>query len=139
MSSKISSLGTTDDCPHYQARLDFADEIEVMRQKENTTYKCGDYISRRKLQDTHFSADLISTTESEDFQHVNDVRTMRDDEEDDEGNDEENDEEKEDIIVSCRLVMCEWCYRVVDHFGARRELVEIAMNYVDRLSDKFNW
>jgi len=44
-----------------------------------------------------------------------------------------------EINSSCRTTMWEWCYRVVDHFGARRELVEISMNYLDRFLDKFNW
>jgi len=43
-----------------------------------------------------------------------------------------------EINSSCRTTMWEWCYRVVDHFGARRELVEISMNYLDRFLDKFN-
>ena len=28
--------------------------------------------------------------------------------------------------------ICEWCYQVVDHFDVKREVVNVAMNYLDR-------
>ena len=31
-----------------------------------------------------------------------------------------------------RRKLCEWCYEVIDHFGFDREVVSIAMNYLDR-------
>jgi Cyclin, N-terminal domain len=31
-----------------------------------------------------------------------------------------------------RRKLCEWCYEVVDHFGFDREVVSIALNYLDR-------
>lgn len=31
-----------------------------------------------------------------------------------------------------RRKLCEWCYEVVDHFGFDREVVFIALNYIDR-------
>jgi len=95
------------------------DEIVVMRRKEDKIYKCGDYALRRKLEKmtTTFVSSVSTNTELYKCTEV-----VNDDE----------------VDSSCRTVMCEWCYRVVDHFGARRELVEIAMNYLDRLLDKFN-
>jgi len=112
-----------DDCDYHPKKVDFTDEMEAMRQKEDTTYKCGDYVLRRKLEDMNLSADSISSvsTYSQPCVHT---RATND---------------SNDFDSSCRTTMCEWCYRVVDHFGARRELVEISMNYLDRLLDKFNW
>ena len=31
-----------------------------------------------------------------------------------------------------RRKLCEWCYEVVDHFGFDREVVSVALNYLDR-------
>jgi Cyclin, N-terminal domain len=31
-----------------------------------------------------------------------------------------------------RRKLCEWCFDVVDHFGMEREVVSVAMNYLDR-------
>ncbi|KAL7573072.1 hypothetical protein ACA910_018758 [Epithemia clementina (nom. ined.)] len=36
------------------------------------------------------------------------------------------------INEAWRRKLCEWCYEVVDHFGFDREVVSIAMNYLDR-------
>mmetsp|Transcript_30876 Transcript_30876/g.61136 ORF Transcript_30876/g.61136 Transcript_30876/m.61136 type:complete len:335 (-) Transcript_30876:152-1156(-) len=35
-------------------------------------------------------------------------------------------------IVKCRDTVCDWCYNIVDHFNIRREVVYIAMSYLDR-------
>jgi len=45
----------------------------------------------------------------------------------------------QDFMVddSCRQKMCEWCYRIVDHFNGSRELVAIAQNYLDRFLDQY--
>lgn len=37
---------------------------------------------------------------------------------------------------SWRSKMCEWCYRVVDHYGLARESVAVAMNILDRYVSK---
>lgn len=37
------------------------------------------------------------------------------------------------LNVSCRTSICEWMYRVVDHFGVDREVVAIALSYIDRV------
>ena len=48
-------------------------------------------------------------------------------------------DDEEEIDSQCRKTMCEWCFRIVDHIGARRELVEISMNYLDRFLEHFSW
>jgi hypothetical protein len=44
----------------------------------------------------------------------------------------------EDTIVDavCREKMCEWSYRVCDHFHSGREVVAISFSYLDRFIDK---
>ncbi|KAL7480869.1 hypothetical protein ACHAW6_006534 [Cyclotella cf. meneghiniana] len=37
------------------------------------------------------------------------------------------------LNAACRTSICEWMYRVVDHFGVDREVVAVAMSYTDRL------
>jgi len=46
--------------------------------------------------------------------------------------------EKNDVEIDtlCREKMCEWSYRVVDHFHASREIVSIAFSYLDRFVDR---
>ena len=39
----------------------------------------------------------------------------------------------------CRQKMCEWSYRVIDHFNGRREIVAIAQNFVDRFLNQYQW
>ena len=38
----------------------------------------------------------------------------------------------ESITDDGRCKMCEWCYNIVDHYDVDREVVSIAMNYLDR-------
>ena len=44
--------------------------------------------------------------------------------------------DKEEIDVVCRKVMCEWSYRIVDHFRGDREIVAIAFSCLDRFVDR---
>jgi len=39
---------------------------------------------------------------------------------------------EERVTVAWRRKLCEWCYAVVDHFGFSREVVAIAMSYLDK-------
>jgi len=41
-----------------------------------------------------------------------------------------------EVDTLCREKMCEWSYRVVDHFHASREIVAIAFSYLDRFVDR---
>jgi hypothetical protein len=40
------------------------------------------------------------------------------------------------IDVICREKMCEWSYRVCEHFSTSREIVAIAFSYLDRFVDR---
>ena len=44
-----------------------------------------------------------------------------------------------EVDASCRLKMSEWGFKIVDYFGACREIVAIAFDYLDRLLEKYSW
>ena len=50
---------------------------------------------------------------------------------------------KEDYLTDAtyRLRMSSWSYKIVDYFGASREIVSIAFNYLDRFIDSgvYSW
>jgi hypothetical protein len=84
-------------------------QIPSMMQKETSVYKCNDYIMSSKLEKQCMPQ--ISSDPDQEF-IVDDL---------------------------CRQKMCEWSYRIVDHFSGSRELVAIAQNYVDRFLDQYRW
>lgn len=88
---------------------DMLDRVRVMMaQEESPTYKCRDYLLRRKAE----HLDESKSSKSDDVPNlVSEIDTL------------------------CREKMCEWAYRVVDHFHASRELVAIAFSYLDRFVD----
>lgn len=112
-----------DVCDYNTCRVNVDDELAVIRQKENSTYACDDHILCRKVEEMSISAGLSASTSSNSMSSKFD-KTVSDD------------DDKIDSL--CRITMCEWCYRIVDHIGARRELVEISMNFLDRFLDKFS-
>mmetsp|Transcript_5695 Transcript_5695/g.7004 ORF Transcript_5695/g.7004 Transcript_5695/m.7004 type:complete len:334 (+) Transcript_5695:68-1069(+) len=83
-------------------------QIGAMMKKEASVYKCNDYVLSHKLEKITMSR-IKTSDPSQDF-IVDDI---------------------------CRQKMCEWSYRIVDHFGGSRELVAISQNYVDRFLDRF--
>mmetsp|Transcript_9634 Transcript_9634/g.13468 ORF Transcript_9634/g.13468 Transcript_9634/m.13468 type:complete len:410 (-) Transcript_9634:406-1635(-) len=92
------------------------DRMAVMREQEETVYRCGDYLGMAELQRKRkldikvsaFDARLPETSQSR------------------------NDPEQNAVDEQCRVKMCEWCYQVVDFCKFRRETVGIAMSYLDR-------
>lgn len=48
-------------------------------------------------------------------------------------NEEPTGDDPETVSETWRLKVCEWCYQVVDHYNFNREVVFIAMNYLDRV------
>lgn len=89
---------------------DMADRVRIMMvQDESPTYKCRDYLLRRKMKQTE-------ATES--------------------GDDASENVYLSEIDTLCREKMCEWAYRVVDHFQASREIVAIAFRYLDLFVDR---
>lgn len=46
--------------------------------------------------------------------------------------------EPDPVSESWRRKLCEWCYEVVDHFSFDREVVAIALNYLDRVASEWS-
>lgn len=40
------------------------------------------------------------------------------------------------VDPACREKMCEWCYRICDHFDTSREIVAFAFSFLDRFIDR---
>jgi lipoyl(octanoyl) transferase len=93
--------------PSKQEQDDVVDRIGIMLKQEKSTYACQDYLLRRKLE----TMDNETVCSDDCPELVNEVDTL------------------------CREKMCEWSYRVIDHFHASREIVTIAFAYLDRFVD----
>jgi hypothetical protein len=87
------------------------DQIATMMEKETSVYKCNDYIMSHNLNKETMPNLVPSDSDQEDF-IVDDLSRQK---------------------------MCEWSFRVVDHFKGGRGLVAIAQNYVDRFLDQYRW
>ena len=97
-------------------RVHIHHQIETMMQKESSVYKCNDYV---------LSHDTRRTKKLEKSNILSSYKPVQD----------------QDFIVDdiCRQKMCEWSYRIVDHFNGDRKLVAIAQNFVDRFLDQYKW
>ena len=89
------------------------DQVHAMESQDTTFYKCSDYLARRA------NKKIPLTKEADD----DDCPILVD----------------EDIVDAvCREKMCEWSYRVCDHFGTGREVVAVSFSYLDRFMDRCN-
>lgn len=74
---------------------------------QSRDYICRDYLGRRRQRLDEESDDSISLTDSDDY-----------------------------IDTLCREKMCEWSYRVCEHFHTNREIVAISYSFLDRFVDR---
>lgn len=91
------------------------DLFKVMRHQEDTIYTCPDYLSEEfqhkqakeisNNPNLFFPSGMSSTSSTSSCTGINEV---------------------------WREKICEWCYQVVDHFDFNRQVVAIALNYLDR-------
>jgi Cyclin len=90
------------------------DIFRVIRLQEDAVYRCSDYLSdefqqkqREELSQNPnlFFPSGMSASTSSSCSGINEV---------------------------WREKICEWCYQVVDHFDYNRQVVAIALNYLDR-------
>lgn len=79
--------------------------LVIMLMQEKSTYACGDYIY-----------DRIAKRNPLTYPSTTGIRQSR-----------------QTVDESCREQICEWCYRVTEYFSFDREVVYIAMSYLDRL------
>ena len=96
--------------PSKQEQADVVDRISIMLRQETSTYACEDYLLRRKL-------------ENETNEHTTDPF------------DDDCPDLIDEVDTLCREKMCEWAYRIVDHFHASRDIVAIAFSYLDKFVD----
>uniref|UniRef100_A0A8J9SDR1 Cyclin-like domain-containing protein n=1 Tax=Phaeodactylum tricornutum TaxID=2850 RepID=A0A8J9SDR1_PHATR len=82
------------------------DEVSAMLDQERF-YQCGDYLGRRNVRKNEKSGTSVRSVS----------------------------EENEVLDGVCREKMCEWSYRVCEHFNTNREIVAIAMKFLDRFID----
>lgn len=86
---------------------DHIDRVRAMLAQSESIYSCSDYIGRRAANPCH------------DHTPVPEFPA---------------DHDKIDTV--CREKMCEWSYRVCDHFQTGREIVAVSFSYLDRFVDK---
>ncbi|GKZ01450.1 G1/S-specific cyclin-E1 [Mayamaea pseudoterrestris] len=101
---------------HIANEESFAEALDVflcMAETDQKRYHCRDYFARRA------SRKSPSSCASSRCSHL-----------------DEDEETEDDVDASCRFKMCEWAYRVCDHFDASRETVAVAFSMLDRFIDK---
>mmetsp|Transcript_13146 Transcript_13146/g.20047 ORF Transcript_13146/g.20047 Transcript_13146/m.20047 type:complete len:336 (+) Transcript_13146:197-1204(+) len=112
LSLRMKSTRSTPPMERCQFDVELADRVKVMLSQElSYAYRCNDYLFRRKME----KVEEISSCGTEDGS----VPPMI-----------------QEIDTLCREKMCEWAYRVVDHFHAPREIVAIAFSCLDRFVDR---
>lgn len=92
------------------AMVDVIERIEVMLKQEDSSYKTYDYLApeyQQKL--TSCDGSFCASSSSENSSHSSGG-----------------------INESWREKICEWSYQVIDHFDFSREVVMVAMNFLDR-------
>mmetsp|Transcript_30121 Transcript_30121/g.52151 ORF Transcript_30121/g.52151 Transcript_30121/m.52151 type:complete len:334 (-) Transcript_30121:391-1392(-) len=110
--------------------VEISERLKVMRTQEATHYVVPDYLAaewQQKLRD-------ITDTESDDEDGAvaqaatapSSSTSGRD------GNSASAGSSSSQINELWREKICEWCYQVVDHFDFNREVVSVAMSYLDR-------
>jgi hypothetical protein len=95
---------------------DLVDRVKVMS-AQDATYLCRDYLARRIRVASKEPQEELNSTSRESPPPPPLV--------------------SEDIVDAvCREKMCEWSYRVCDHFNTEREIVAIAFSCLDRFIDR---
>ena len=87
------------------AIIDLSERLQAMRRQESAHYKCVDYLSPEWQQRCMQNVNPQESVSSSSSTQLNEM---------------------------WREKICEWCYQVVDHFDFNREIVSIAMSYLDR-------
>lgn len=118
ISLHMNGLGQREPCLSAHDVSNLGDRIEAMKQQEQTMYKCRDYILRRKRESLSSLQVPPSPSSGVDFEK------------------QESQPDLSDVDVACREKMCEWSFRVIDHFQASREIVAVSFSYLDRFVDR---
>ncbi|KAG7362790.1 cyclin-like protein [Nitzschia inconspicua] len=94
---------------------DHVERVHVMI-SQDTTYGCGDYLSRVSVPSSGKESSACSAMEEDDGISV--------------------DPSLDSIDAVCRERMATWKLRVVDHFHVPRETVAVSFSYLDRFVDR---
>ena len=121
------------------------DQLDALTMQDINSYIIRDYIGRRSIRHQQQALkkgdeDYHEGTESEDCNDYDLFPTSCTSRETPIASyanqvDENVDESLLDVDESCREKMCEWSYRICDHFNTSREIVAIAFSYLDRFND----
>lgn len=98
-------------------REDLSARLQAMRTQECTHYTCPDYLA------PEWQASLASGSQNDLDLPGAPVAAARAG---------ESSASSSEINEMWREKICEWCYQVVDHFDFNREIVSVAMSYLDR-------
>ena len=109
---RMATSGVAGPPTDFSEGCDHIDRVSAMLALSESTYSCSDYIGRRAVKETDPCHDQTSVPE---FPIP-------------------IDHDKVDTV--CREKMCEWSYRVCDHFQTGREIVAVSFSYLDRFVDK---
>jgi len=110
---RMTNSGIVGHPSEFSEGCDHGDRVKAMLALSQSTYSCSDYIGRRSKEISHCHA-------------YGPVRTPLPE--------HAIDHDKLDTV--CREKMCEWSYRVCDHFQTGREIVAVSFSYLDRFVDK---
>ena len=88
---------------------DAFERLLVMIRQETTTYATRDYIKRRRKRSCEEYSSMSGNIVDDDT-----------------------------VDATFRGKMCQWSYRICDHFGTNREIVSFAFSFLDRFIDQYN-
>jgi Cyclin, N-terminal domain/Cyclin, C-terminal domain len=107
------------------------------------TYKCGDYLSTRERPTTPLVGSCTYTVcsscpESDVVSCADTAATAVSSSSSLSSSSSSSQQEQAAAVVdaTCREKMCEWSYRVCDHFHTPREIVAFSMSFLDRFVDR---
>ena len=103
---------------------DALDSLSVMTKQEVCYYHVGDYMNRRRKRGIH---ETMSSSSSSSLSSSSSCSITT----------QQTDTETQLLVdPTFRGKMCEWCYRLCDHYGTNREIVAFTLSFVDRFMDQ---
>jgi len=150
----MKCLGTTADTSTHHYRVDDNDDgggggnnaecLAVMQEQDRLRYRCRDYLGRRRSRRRRRSGTPNDGDDNDDdCDGQRSIGSSSDSAVDDEDASCCYDEnvvvphgEEPKIDAVCREKMCEWGYKVCDHFRTSREIVAFAFSFLDRFVDR---
>lgn len=114
---RMSNIDCTASRPsvEFSEVCDASERTKVMLHQIECTYSVSDYMERRSNKESSACHAVEQEAQSEAPELA-------------------IDQDKPDTV--CREKMCEWSYRVCDHFQTGREIVAVSFSYLDRFVDK---